>query len=194
MLFLVIFFAVLFPVEEAGESVKSRVSLNQESFLVINGSSNINNFSCSYAFEEYDSDYSFSASYDGISYYLNSLTINIPVNQFDCGNRFLKKDFLKTLEYQRYPNIFMQLQNLKLGNTPEDEKRNSSVHLNIGGVSREQMVNYQLKTIDDKTFILEGVTKVDITDFELEPVSRFFGMIKVDKNVEIRFLFKFVVE
>lgn len=194
MVFFIILFTVLFSGTEADEPPKYSVLLKQESYLVINGSSNINDFACTYAFEGLVSNHAFSASYDGESYYLNSLTINIPVNQFDCGNRFLKKDFLNTLEYQSYPKISMQIQNLKLGNAPEEGKRNSSVRLNIGGVSKEQKVDFQLKTIDDKTFILQGGTKVDITDFELEPVSRFFGMIKVDKNVEIHFLFKFVVE
>ncbi len=188
----IVFLAAWISLFNSGESEKPTVVLMKDSYLKINGSSNINNFSCRYDFEAYYHKNRFSASYyDGV-YSLDTLKVKIPVGNFDCGNRMLKKDFLKTLEYQSYPFITMQMQQLELG--IHTDKRNSLVDLNIGGASKLQKVNYRLKAIDETAFILEGKTHVDITDFNLKPVSRFFGMIKVDKDVEIRFLFKFVVE
>jgi hypothetical protein len=192
MLSYIIFLAAWISLFNSGESENPTVMLMKESYLEINGSSNINNFSCEYDFEAYYHKNRFSASYDGGIYCLDTLEVKIPVGNFDCGNRMLKKDFLKTLEYQSYPFITMQMQQLEL--SIRNDKMNSLVDLNIGGTSKLQRVNYQLLAIDETTFILEGQTNVDITDFNLRPVSRFFGMIKVDKDVEIRFLFKFVVE
>lgn len=192
MLSYIVFLAAWISLLNSAEGESPTVVLMKESYLKINGSSNINNFSCRYDFETYYHKNGFSASYDDGIYSLDTLRVKIPVGEFDCGNKMLKKDFLKTLEYERYPEIIMQMQQLEL--SMHNVKRNSLVDLSIGGASNLQKVNYQLKAIDEATFILEGRANVDITDFNLRPVSRFFGMIKVDKNVEIRFLFKFVVE
>lgn len=165
--------------------------LMPSSYVMINGTSNINSFSCTYSFSGYPKE-GFKTSSEKAPFKLDSVTVEIPVAAFDCGNRFLKKDFMNTLEYKNHPQITMSMPSLLLAKQPSKSKKHSKVSLNIGGETKNQQVNYQINWIDDKVFIMEGKAIVDITDFELEPASRLFGIVRVNKEVEILFLFKFV--
>ncbi|MDZ7776560.1 MAG: YceI family protein [Bacteroidales bacterium] len=153
--------------------------------------SNIKAFSCNYQFNQYQKQSQFPVNpFDG-EHHIDSLVISIPATAFDCGNKLLKRDFRKTLNAGEHPDITLKTGKIWLGNDYKTKRIHAEVMMTIGGKRRSENISYTIEWIDNRTLVMRGKTSVDITDFDLDPTSRLFGLVKVDEVVTIDFFFKF---
>lgn len=169
------------------------IRLLPSSKLEIHGASNVNDFTCKYTFDKYPDQVMFNVEKKGRQHIVDSVKVKIPVQHFRCNNRMMKKDFMRTLKAEQFPAIEMCMPSFILINLDNIKRQPSEVILTIGGKTGKTEVAYSLNRTEYGVYQMKGSAKVDITDFNLEPVSRLFGIVKVDKEVEIRFLFNFAI-
>jgi hypothetical protein len=107
--------------------------------------------------------------------------ISVPVKSFSCGSALMENDMQEALKAEEHPTIWYT--------TESREKVENLVQmcsdgiLSVAGVSK--VVKFKIDMVKDN--IIEGYSSMKMTDFNIEPPSAFFGLIKAEDKMEIEF-------
>ncbi|MCV9928404.1 hypothetical protein OIU83_12105 [Flavobacterium sp. LS1R49] len=141
--------------------------------IQIDGISTVGKYNCANMFSKKDT----------IFFYLNkknSAKVEIPMSTFDCGNKMMTKDLLKTVKSDEFPNSYVTFSDLK------SFSKNYKCDLTF------VIAN---KTLKFKDFILlnktnnkiEGNINLTFTDLGLKAPVKMAGLIKVKDEINISF-------
>ncbi len=183
-LFLILFlFLASFSADKKGKNLKAIV-ISQSSKLEIVGSTNVNNFTCSFNVGNLNKPLQVGYEIGNETVIFQNSTLILENSFFDCGGRGINKDFQELLRTKEYPQILLTLN--------EIEKRSfagnivkASVEIQIAGLSRTYKVDVQ--TEKKETLHIAGKLEIKIADFNLEVPKKMMGMIVVSEEVEIVF-------
>ncbi|EHQ25300.1 YceI family protein [Mucilaginibacter paludis] len=169
-----------------GQAKKWIISKN--SSLSVNGTTNVNKFSC--AVPNYDQvdtlTLSKSKTDNGI---ILSGSVTLSINAFDCHNSGMTSQLRKTLNEKQFPVLrikFLSLNKMPVLNA-KAEAITGLVEIKIAGVSKRFEVNYQITQTDQKNIRLLGSRYVNFSDFNLVPPSKLGGMIKARDQLSVDF-------
>lgn len=162
--------------------------------LRVNGSTNINNFSCIVSDNQ---------PFDTLTCIINkdaSVTMNgeisLDIFSFDCHNPLMTADLRKTLKAKEYPK--MKIQFLSLNRYPEmkgtQEDINGLVKIELSGITKTYEVNYKFSLDDKKLLVLVGDRKVMFSDFYLIPPRKLGGIIRVNDELDVEFNLRIKVQ
>lgn len=120
-----------------------------------------------------------------------TVIVKVAVGAFDCGNRIMTKDLKETLKVEEYPHIRFELIDARVG-TPIDttaEWRPVKVlgALTVAGTKRVTTLSALGRALDESRFRIRGCHSIRMTDFEIEPPTKAFGLIKVKDQIEVQF-------
>lgn len=170
----------------AGANENVSVIIENDSYLSIRGSTNVNNFNCSYEGQISNDtvQIGFSRNASG-TLLLENASLTVEVTRFDCGNRVMNKDFKELLQYEKHPRINMNV--LSLDMLPDTPRSGLiKVEFTIAGEAKIYRVPINFST-GSEGHVYQGEKKLDITDFDLTPPRKFLGMVVVDEEVIIDF-------
>lgn len=131
------------------------------------------------------------------SYPLSSENINnetrktanivVPVKDFKCSNKMAFRDFLDLLKANEYPNITIQFPEKILSQLENRESMTlNNVMINIAGVSKEYDVT--VKPDNNRSdHLFKGTIRVALSDLNIEPPVKVFGMVKIKDEVVVNF-------
>ncbi len=141
----------------------------QENFLQINGSTNINTFKCINKTFKTPSGTSFSERLPGY---------NLQVNEFDCFNKIMTKDFQKTLSSDKYPYLIIKI--LKF------TKSQNAYYAVVEVLMMNRSKNYNvIFTLENGKYI--GRKNVKFSEFNIQPPKKMGGMIVVKDDLDLIF-------
>ncbi len=170
------------------EATLKRWVVNENSSLSVNGSTNINKFSCVIpAYGRIDT-ITLDKSKDAKGIVLSG-SIDLKVNSFDCHNSGMTKQLQKTLNEKQFPLLhirFLSLDRLPIL-TPKSQLITGMVDIEIAGVSKRFGINYQISQDKDKGISLLGLRDLNFSDFNLIPPSKLGGMIKTKDQLIVAF-------
>lgn len=121
--------------------------------------------------------------------YIAENELHIPVKKFESDNLPALLDFRKMLCYDQYPEITIKLLYVDLKNIHLDNHEIQStaiVNISLTGKSK----NYNIPVIANITknsLFVKGERQINITDYDIKPVSELFGLIKVSEWITIHF-------
>jgi len=175
----------VFPLNPYGNGIKWTIMPN--SFLTINGSSNVNRFGC-------ETDGAFQAetlwgtpSQQGKTIHMEG-AVTVAINQFDCNNKMLTNDLRKTLKAKEYPEMvirFVSLERMPVSDGKEDFV-SGKVTIELAGQQKPFELMYSfIKTTSG--YKLQGGRTFSFTDFDLSPPKKIGGLIKVKDHFEVTF-------
>lgn len=158
--------------------------------LKVDGSTNINKFSCKI------NDYS---NPDTILIFKGDQgkEIQLPmggklaldIKSFNCGNAVMTADLRKTLKAKEFP--YLTIQFLSLSKLPEAGRVvndiNGWVEIGLAGVKKRFLVQYTFSSNNKNTFHLKGVQNVNFSDFNLTPPRKLGGMIRANERLDVEF-------
>lgn len=171
-----------------------QVSLNDGTKVIINGSSNVNDFKCAYQTNINDKSFCIYGKMNGLIMNLKNALFNLEVNNFDCGNPLMTSDFKSTLKKDKFPEISMEITAIDFVKTANIDSPSSVVFANINVCAAGQNKSYCIKT--NRNLIGSGVKftgdfDIEVSDFGIEPPVHAFGLIKVNPTMNIEFSFVF---
>lgn len=165
--------------------------ITQNSSLAVNGTTNINKFTCDIPSYGQTDTITLTKSKKDKTIVLSG-NIDLKTQNFDCHNAMMTRDLRKTLKASQYPTLqirFLSLSSLpRLTNQPEHVT--GLVVIQIAGVSKQFEVNYQIAVNEQQNIILLGSRNVNFSDFELIPPRKLGGMIKTDDKLSVTFHLK----
>jgi hypothetical protein len=138
-------------------------------FLIIEGESNINRFSFSFATRPDDPATSF--NYRSLH---NGTEIMIPVREFEASNPHMYSDFLMKLHEKEFPYISIKFPDL------------TKVLITIAGVTKQYSIDCSLLNCGDHLSI-SGSEMVRLSDFHISPPEKLNGLIKVKDEITVSF-------
>lgn len=162
--------------------VAKSIEILHDSELSITGDTNIREFGCEFNtfYLEQRSQLSYIKEGNHISF--KHAILSLKNAGFDCGNKAINKDFHSLLNTKEYPKITLELTEITLG---ELNKGKARVKIIIGGKERIYVVPIEIVSAPINRFI--GKLKLDITDFDLHPPKKLFGLIVIKEEIEINF-------
>ncbi|MFD2144029.1 YceI family protein [Mucilaginibacter antarcticus] len=147
---------------------KGRWIINQNSNLSVNGTTNINKFTCDIpSYGQTDTLMISKAAGD----IMLSGMIGLKVLSFDCHNKMMTADLRKTLKEKEYPLLYIRFLTLDgVGDLTLSPKAiNGLVNIKLAGITKRFDVNYQVSVDADNVIHLLGSKEIKFSDFNLTP-------------------------
>jgi hypothetical protein len=162
--------------------------VNENSSLSVNGSTNVNKFSCVIpAYGQVDT-ITINKGKDDKGIILTG-SIDLKVNNFDCHNSGMTKQLQKTLNEKQFPLLHIRF--LSLDQLPviiaKPQLITGMVDIEIAGVSKRFEINYQISQDAEKCINLLGSRDLNFSDFKLIPPRKLGGMIKTKDQLTVAF-------
>ncbi|MCB9081813.1 MAG: YceI family protein [Lewinellaceae bacterium] len=161
--------------------------------LYLDGSSNVNKFSC-YCTESLPTmQLDMIATPDGANF--SDSKLRIATRSLDCKNKGINKDMYATLKADEFPHIGVEMTRVHIpGNTPLHEANdwiaiNADVYLTIAGQRRKVVLNAKGKQMEPNIFRFVSAKTIQMTDFGIEPPTALLGLVKVRNEITIHFDF-----
>jgi hypothetical protein len=163
--------------------------ISESSSLSVNGSTNVNKFSCDIPNCDQADTLTVWKGDKGI---ILTGSINPAALSFDCHKAMMTHDLRKTLKAKDYPRLHIRF--LSLNELPELSNKpiaiNGRVEIEIAGVKKLYDVNYQISVDSDNVIHLLGSREVNFSDFDLVPPRKLGGMIKTKDQLTVAFHLK----
>ncbi|WP_300669932.1 YceI family protein [Soonwooa sp.] len=143
----------------------------QQSFIEINGKTNINTFRCINDISEDAKAINFTKA--------TLPELDIKVNGFDCKHKVMTSDFKKTLSEQQYPNMYVKF--LNFSKTANNQYL-ANVEVKIMNKTQKYQINFS-----NQNGKLNGKRNVKFSDFQITPPKKMGGMVVVKDELSLQF-------
>lgn len=156
--------------------------------ILISGSSNFNNFEI-----VFDSTEPIVSYVDNLSDE-NSLIFNVPVEKFKANNHLMLQDFKRLIQAEKFPNIGIFLAEKELGESGKIDEftLGIDVWIMVAGCKKKYTIPVNDICVNELNESLSGMVLINLADFNLNNLDRFFGLIKLKNEVLINFKLSFV--
>lgn len=167
-----------------GSTRAQDISLDKEkSRLWIEGSTNVNQFSCMAA--SYDTMVSTPIAEDGDL----DVEVDIEVKGFDCGRRRMNRDLYETLLSEEHP--FISFEYTATESIFYDDSE-GLYHIKVKGdltvAGHKKEIEFPMKaTLHDGSLRAIGQSEIRMTDYNVEPPTKLLGMVRVDDQLSVHF-------
>jgi hypothetical protein len=191
-LFSIGMFTAFLPVKPdafAVERSSFSYTIDPESKLFLEGSSNVIDFTCHCTSSLQGGRVTMTQQDNGFTF-LNSL-LQLPVQALDCGNRTMNKDMYEALAADKHPFVEIQLLSVKahghklFGECHEWEDLQARLRLKIAGEAREVIMHVRGTHLGYQRYRFVGAKPIYLTNFNIEPPRAMMGAIRVDNCITI---------
>jgi hypothetical protein len=161
---------------------ETTVRVAPESEVVISGTTNVNQFTCTYNLEELELPIRLVYDDKKEQIQFKNARLKLANDCFDCGGKNINKDFRALLKSEQYPEVELKLLHVDPPNN-DQQKIGVGMEIKIAGVSRvyETKLDCEL----EGNICVKGTLPLKLTDFGLEPPKKVLGMIKVDNEIKV---------
>ena len=172
---------------------QDNVQVLPSSRIWLEGSSSVNEFTCTLTnAKEIDLDI-LDITDSSLGEHPFSVTVGFPVKLLDCGQKAMNQDMFDALKSDSFPSINFKL--TSVNQIPATETNNGSFTLykvngilTVAGVSREvEMTTKAHKPETNTPHKIIGSYQIDMLDYNVEPPTALWGLIKANKNIVIHF-------
>jgi hypothetical protein len=167
----------------------ARWVLSKYCTLKVNGSTNINKFSCT--IPEYVQPDTLTVTKVNKQQRVKITgSISLGVQYFDCKNPMMTSDLRKTLKAKVYPKLTITFEDLSSYPDPAHSGTaiTGFVTIELAGAVKRFEVDYQYVMTTDDNLRLIGIKKVNFSDFNIDPPKRLGGMIKTNNELKVEFM------
>lgn len=186
---LIILFLLLAGLRPVGKTTNtSKWVMSENSILTVNGTTNINRFSC--AILRYPKTDTVLVSLGKVGDIVLSGTLNLEVKDFACGSTMMTKQLLNTLQENRFPVLRIKFLSLKeIPSVGQGSFVKGNVEIMLSGVLRKFEICYQ---INAKRGLMEltGQQTINFSDFHLIPPKKMGRLIQAKDQLVVIFFLK----
>lgn len=123
-----------------------------------------------------------------------TVTLKVPVASLRSGRRAMERDMREALRAEAHPHVTYALERIVKADWFHDEEADALSfelttrgELSLAGVQRPIEMNVRIEPIADKRFRVIGRRAFHMSDFNIEPPTALFGLIRADERVKVVF-------
>jgi polyisoprenoid-binding protein YceI len=119
--------------------------------------------------------------------------ISIPVTSLENRNEGMVRDVRRALKAEAFPSIhfeFLEVEEIQITAMDQEEARlkmRTKGVLSVSGHNRIVSLNVTAKRPASGMIHLSGITQIRMSDFNIDPPTRLFGLIRANDDVVIEF-------
>lgn len=152
--------------------------------IVIKGRTNINKFECKLNLDHLIDSLHIKVRQEGSRFDFTGLSINIPVDSFDCRHRMMTSEFRELLKSDEFPHLNLDIVHIEKGYL---DQMHMALNLFVSGKTNEELItNSYAKLLGDE-LLLGGSHKIYLHSYEIEPPRKFLGTVVVKDELDIFF-------
>ena len=155
--------------------------------LRVDGSTNINDFTCDISnYSKPDTILVIRSGAPPVQLHGN---IQLDVQTFNCHNGVMTADLRKTLKVKEFPRLTIRFISISKypDTSPMQQIAKGTVAIELAGVSNKFDVDYKIISSDGTNIKMEGSRKINFSDFNLTPPRKLGGMIKTNNELSVVF-------
>lgn len=140
--------------------------------IKISGSSTVGKYNCSNTFYKRDT----------IILNLNKrnkINAEVPMLNFDCGNKLMTKDLRSTVKSKKFPNSYVCISDIK--------PYNNDYKCNLTFLITDKTLKYNNFILYKADHKIQGAINLNFSDIDLEPPVKMAGLIKVKDQIIVDF-------
>jgi hypothetical protein len=150
--------------------IKNTLIIINKIEIKISGTSTVGKYNCSNTFYKRDTI---------ILNKKNCIDADIPMLNFDCGNKIMTKDLKSTVKCKEFPNSHVFINDIKACDT--DYKCNLTFLITNKTLKYKDFI---LHKVDNK---IQGTINLNFSDIGLEPPVKMAGLVKVRDQIVVEF-------
>lgn len=158
----------------------------ENSSLVVNGSTNLNRFSCAIRSYPRTDTIKIEQNVNSKKIFLTG-SMNIAIAGFDCKNGMMTKELRKTLKEDQFPDINIDF--LSINQPSELNSKplalNGWVAIEIAGVKKRFEVKYTMSIDENREITLLAVKEINFSDFKLIPPRKFGKLVQAKDQLSV---------
>ncbi len=156
--------------------------------LTITGHSNVNTFICQTKNYSACDTLEYKMNEETYAVYLVKNKMTTPVDDFDCGNSLMTKDFLETLDHEKHPLLSIQFLSLQGIENTASSPVFGKVKIHLAGEAKDYSITFTVTHATEGTISLSGTQTLKFSDFKLTPPRKMMGLVQVKEKLEVNFL------
>ena len=168
----------------SGNKLNVTIVIEEESFLQIQGKTNINTFTCEYDEAIPLDTLQVQVIRSGNELILDNAILRVKVGGFNCGNNMMNKDFKELLRNDTHPMIAIRIK--KIIPAQNHTGGIALAEFNIAGEKQEYQIPVNVSDQQPEG-LYSGNKTINISDFNLEPPKKFMGLVKVEEEIMVNF-------
>lgn len=173
----------------ADEPRKVTLTFLPQSSIEIKGRSNISAFNFMQDKALYQTEVNVAATINRSPQLLSEITLNIPLAKFRCNNPLMLNDFLEVTRSKEYPNVVITVQHIEVDHFSEIKNKsnfsgNALIKITLTNKSKNYLIAFK-GTFIDQILSLYSIAEITFNDFNLDPPTKFGGLIKVKEKLII---------
>jgi len=155
--------------------------------LKVDGSTNINDFTCDIS--NYSKPDTILVIRSGALPVQLHGNIQLDVQTFNCHNGVMTADLRKTLKVKEFPRLIIRFNSISKypDAGPMQQVAKGMVTIELAGVSKKFDVDYKIISREGTYISMEGSRKINFSDFNLVPPRKLGGMIKTSNELSVVF-------
>lgn len=161
--------------------------IDAESQLSIQGSTNVNEFTCKIGYWTGTDTLQYVENNTSRELRFTRSRMTLPIRSFDCGAKPISKDFWKTLRAETHPDLEINFISLQTPYFRDGKDIKGVVDIRLAGVTTRYTIEYHVKVRDDGSILLNGAHAVNFSDFQLEAPEKLKGLIRVKEVLNVEF-------
>ncbi|VXD12918.1 hypothetical protein [Marinoscillum sp. 108] len=159
--------------------------------FILQGTTNLNTFECTLSQALPCKPIVVKTTSEARQIRFEGLELKYPVSEFDCGLEAMSQDLRKTLKSDAYPYLLLRINDIQIKNESQEVAKLtvvSSVTITLAGKSHDALVeNGLVINHSEGALTLAGTQHLSMHDFDLEAPTKFFGMVKVNDELNVSF-------
>jgi hypothetical protein len=173
-----------------GELQEVHFNIEPSSRLLLNGTSNINEFSCDCDSYNHSGKVLLEPSDKGYWQFREAI-LSVEVKAFDCGHSGINRDMGIALKAHKYPHITISLKSLfhddKLQHFHVGEKRDlhAIVDIALAGTTKRTPIFIHVTRLSESEYNISCEKDLFMSDFGVDPPTALFGLVKVNDLINI---------
>ena len=178
-----------FAFEDDSPVLVHRLIVLPDSQLSIDGRTNVNPFSCSIPQYVGKDTLVLQESGGSAKPVFVKGSVSLDASSFDCGMAMMTSDFCKTIQSQTYPAIIIDFILFERAPTysKDKEKFKGLIKISLGGAANIFEVDCSIEALPTGLIRLKGARDFKFSDFNLEPPTRMFGLVRVEDSLKVSF-------
>ena len=162
-----------------------------ESKLWINGTSNIDRFTCKSHLVRGYAEIEKNLRVNSPSSAKDTVIVSVLVHSLSCGQSIMNSDMYNAMKADKYPVIKYELLNAHLFSMPDSITGwftlNTKGYLFIAGEKNIVNIKIKVKKMADGNYRLVGSSSLSMLDYGITPPSHFFGLIYAHNKLIVHF-------
>jgi len=116
------------------------------------------------------------------------LVVTVPVEQLDGGKNKMNRDLREALRFRDHPEIQFIWDTIQFkGATDTGRRADVSGRVFMAGVERAIRFETDLSLNEWSQIVASGSVELNMSDFDIDPPTALFGVIRTDEIVYLRF-------